>query len=514
MQETKNAANRVAKNTGILYARMAITVFISLYVTRLVVAALGTKDFGIFNIVGGAIAMLTFLNVAMASASQRFMSYVHGEGNQIKQKRIFNVSVILHFLIGIAVVLLLEIAGYFFFNGILKIDSERVYAAKLIYQFLIVSTFFTIISVPYDAVINARENMLFVAVTGIIEALLKLAIAFYITFTNNDKLISYGLLMALLTILLLIIKRIYCHLKYEEVVINIRKYFDKALFKEMGGFGGWSLLGSTVGMLSIYGQGIVINVFFGTAINAAQGIANQINGQLNAFSSTMLKALNPAIIKKEGSGNRDAMLRASITGGKFSFALLALFAIPAIVEMPYILNLWLTEVPEFSIIFCRLLLIKTLIEQQFITLSTSIAATGKIRNFQISLSLLAMLPLVISYFLFSAGFSPPTIYIVFIIQVIFRSFGIILYYAKKVCNLSVPVFLKDSIFKEYLAVTFTLVLIASPFLLMDTSWYRLVAILVLNTIGFMGFFYSIVLNQFEKNTIKQAVYNLKNKLIK
>lgn len=235
MQETKNAANRVAKNTGILYARMAITVFISLYVTRLVVAALGTKDFGIFNIVGGAIAMLTFLNVAMASASQRFMSYVHGEGNQIKQKRIFNVSVILHFLIGIAVVLLLEIAGYFFFNGILKIDSERVYAAKLIYQFLIVSTFFTIISVPYDAVINARENMLFVAVTGIIEALLKLAIAFYITFTNNDKLISYGLLMALLTILLLIIKRIYCHLKYEEVVINIRKYFDKALFKEIGG---------------------------------------------------------------------------------------------------------------------------------------------------------------------------------------------------------------------------------------------------------------------------------------
>lgn len=511
MQDTEHAANRVAKNTGILYARMAITVFISLFVTRLVIAALGTKDFGIFNIVGGAITMLTFLNVAMASASQRFMSYTRGEGNQIKQKNIFNVSVMLHFLIGIVIVLLLEIAGYFFFNGILKIDSDRIYAAKLIYQFLIISTFFTIISVPYDAVINARENMLFVAVTGIIEAFFKLGIALYITYTNFDKLISYGLLMAALTILILIIKRVYCHLKYEEVTINIRRYYDKNLFMEMGSFGGWSLLGSTVGMLSNYGQGIIINIFFGTKINAAQGVANQINGQLNAFSSTMLKALNPAIIKKEGSGNRDAMLKASLTGSKFSFALLAIFAIPAIVEMPYILNLWLTEVPEFSIIFCRLLLVKTLIEQQFITLSTSIAATGKIRNFQISLSLLALLPLIISYFMFKSGFAPPTIYIVFIIQVLFRSYGIILYYAKKICNLSIRLFLKDSIFKEIIALTLTFGLIALPYFLMEISWYRLFIILIVSTIAFMFSFYIIVLNKIEKNTIKQGVDKFKKK---
>ena len=210
-------AKRVAKNTGFLYARMAITVFISLYVTRLVLAALGAEDFGTFSVVGGAIAMLTFLNAAMTAASQRFMSYAQGEGNNHKQKNIFNVSVLLHFFIAIAVVLLLEGAGYIFFNGLLKINPERMHAAKLIYQFLIVSTFFTIISVPYDAVINAHENMFFVAVLGIIESLLKLGIALFITYTVFDKLISYGFLMALLAIFLLLVRRVYCHRKYEEV---------------------------------------------------------------------------------------------------------------------------------------------------------------------------------------------------------------------------------------------------------------------------------------------------------
>ena len=177
-------AKRVAINTGILYARMAITMFISLYSTRLILAALGAEDFGIFNLVGGTIAMLTFLNVAMAGATQRFMSYAEGEGDIQKQKNIFNVSVLLHFLIAIIVIILLEIVGYFLFKGILKIPDERIGIAKIIYQFMLVSTFFTIISVPYDAVINAHENMLLVAILGVVEAVSKLGIAFFVTYTS------------------------------------------------------------------------------------------------------------------------------------------------------------------------------------------------------------------------------------------------------------------------------------------------------------------------------------------
>lgn len=182
-----------------------------------------------------------------------------------------------------------------------------------------VSTFFTVLSVPYDAVINAHENMSLVAVLGIAESILKLVIALYISTATGDKLIIYGLLMALLSILMMVVRQIYCHLKYDEVIISIQKYFDKPLFKEMTSFASWSLLGCSSSMIGTYGNGIVLNVFFGSTINAAQGIANQISGQLGAFASTMLKALNPLIAKSEGSGNRDFMLNAAMVGSKISF---------------------------------------------------------------------------------------------------------------------------------------------------------------------------------------------------
>lgn len=188
-------AHRVAKNTGILYARMAITVFISLYSTRLILVSLGVADFGLFNVVGGVIAMLGFLNSSMASATQRFMSYAQGEGNLEKVKRIFNMSTILHAAIAIIMVFVLEIAGYFF-NGILKIAADRVEVAKIIYHFMVASTFFTVLSVPYEAVITSHENMLFYAILGILESVLKLGIAFYITYSAYDHLVMYGLLMA------------------------------------------------------------------------------------------------------------------------------------------------------------------------------------------------------------------------------------------------------------------------------------------------------------------------------
>lgn len=499
------AAKRVAKNTAILYGRMAITMFISLYATRLVLAALGASDFGIFNVVGGAIVMLTFLNNAMAASTQRFMSYAHGEENPDKQKNIFNVSIVLHLLIGILIVILLEVAGYFLFHNVLKIAPERLSVAKLIYHFLVLSTFVRVISVPYDAVINAHEDMLFVAILGIFEAFLKLGIAFYVTYTGFDKLASYGFFMAMLAILLLLIQRLYCHRRYIEVKINIRKYYDKTLFKEMTSFGGWSLLGSTTGLLSNYGQGIVINMFFGTIVNAAQGVANQIAGQLSAFSSTMLKALNPVIVKSEGSGNREAMLRVSMTGSKISFSLMAFFSIPVILEMPLILNFWLKSVPEYAIIFCRLLLIKTLIEQLFVTLSTSIAAAGNIKRFQISLSLLAVLPLIVTYFLFKAGYSPETIYIVFIIQVLIRSFGVILYFAKKLCGLSIGFFLKDVIFRNVGITLISSAIILIPYYLIESGLKRLILIAISYFVIYFLLFYFSGLNRYEKEIVRTGI---------
>ncbi|MEI6067814.1 MAG: hypothetical protein WCP96_10765 [Methylococcaceae bacterium] len=323
------AIHRVATNTGILYLRMAITVFISLYATRLVLTALGVEDFGLYNLVGGVIAMLGFLNASMAGATQRFMSFAQGAGDIDKVKRIFNMSTLLHIGIALVVVIVLEIAGYFFFNGLLDIAVDRMATAKLVYQFMVISTLFTIVSVPYEAVITSHENMLFYAILGIVESVLKLAIALYITYgtldlptglsisaeqihitySTFDNLIVYGLLMAVLSILMLLIRRIYCHRKYSECELSLKKHYDKSLLKQISGFAGWSFMGTASSMIANYGQGILMNVFFGTVVNAAQGVTNQISGQLGVFATTLLKALNPMIDKSEGAGDRRLMIK-------------------------------------------------------------------------------------------------------------------------------------------------------------------------------------------------------------
>ena len=441
-----STATRVIKNTGYLYAKMGITMFISLYTTRLILNSLGASDFGIFNIVGGAIAMLGFLNAAMASATQRFMSYSEGEGNKEKQKSIFNVSLVLHFGIAFAVGLALVIAGYFFFNGILNIPEERTFAAQVVYGSLIVSTMFTVMTVPYDAAMNAHENMKYYAIVGILESLLKLAVAFACVYTVHDKLIVYGSLMACIPLVTLTIMRVYCHKHYEECTIRIRKYWDRGLMKEMTGFAGWSFLGSASSLIGNYGNGLVLNHFFGAMLNAAQGVANQLNGILLVFTNNMLKALNPVITKTEGAGNRKKMLETTATGSKFSFYMLAVFAIPAITEMPYLLGLWLKSVPQWAVIFAQLQLVRTLIEQTTITLGTSLSAEGRIKRINQMTSIINLLPVILIFILFSYGCSPIYMYVVNI-----SIFGILLsvskvYFMKTHCGMTYGYYLRKILF--------------------------------------------------------------------
>ncbi|MBU2975492.1 MULTISPECIES: hypothetical protein [Zobellia] len=443
-----STAHRVIKNTGFLYAKMAITMFISLYTTRLVLNALGASDFGIFNLVGGAIAMLGFLHAAMSSATQRFMSFYEGKGDKEKQKYIFNVSSVLHFGIAIGLVFILLVAGYFFFNGILNIPPDRVFAAKVIYGSLILSTAFTVMSVPYEAVLNAHENMLYYSIVGILESLLKLTVALIIVYYVGDKLVLYGILMAVIPFISRTIMQVYCHRKYVECVIAPRKYFEKSLMKEMTSFAGWSFLGTTVSMLAYYGQGLVLNMFFGTVVNAAQGVAMQINGQVSVFSNNMMKALNPVIVKSEGANDRDAMHKTLFVGSKISFFLLAIIAIPIIIETPLILKLWLKSVPEYTVIFCRLILVISLIDQLFITLPTAISATGNITKYQISVSLLLLMPLVASIILFKYDFPPYFIYLTFIVQRLVRTFGVVLYYSKHLIGLSRKEYIEKVVFKS------------------------------------------------------------------
>lgn len=507
-----STANRVIKNTGFLYVKMGITMFISLYTTRLILNALGASDFGIFNIVGGAIAMLGFLNAAMASATQRFMSFAEGEGDKDKQKRIFNVSIILHFGIAILMGLALLIVGWFFFNGVLNIDPERIYAAKVVYASLIVSTIFTVMSVPYDAVLNAHENMLYYSIVGIVESLLKLGAALAVVYIAGDKLVLYGILMACVPLVSMTIMRIYCHNHYLECKIAPKRYFDRNLMKEMTGFAGWNFLGSMSGMLSAYGIGIIMNVFHGTVANAAQGIANQLSGQLGVFGGSIKKALNPVIAKSAGANDLNLMVKSTIYGTKIVFFVIGVFFLPFMLEMPYILKLWLKNPPPEAQIFCWLLLLSNLFDQLVLFLPQAISAIGKIKNYQAISSILSFLPLPIAAIAFKMGAPAYAIYAITAIISIFRG-SVVMFFADKLCGISMKVYFLNVVLRCSVSFMFVLIIGYMISLSMSQGIFRL-GVVIFGTTSIYAFssFY-IGLNREERMFSRIKLIELKGKLI-
>ena len=506
-------ASRVAINTGYLYARMGITMFVSLYTTRLVLNALGESDFGIFTIVGGTIALLGFFNASLSSSTQRFMSYAEGEGDLEKKKFIFNISTILHFTLGLIVALILIAAGFVFFNGLLNIPKERFEAAIIVYGSLIVSTVFNVMSVPYEAVLNAHENMRYFAVVGIIESILKLIVAYVCVYTLMDKLVIYGILMALVPIFILMIMRIYCHRKYDECFYSPQKYFDKSLAKNMTSFAGWSFLSSVAAMTTMQGMAILLNVYGGVVVNTAHGIANQLSGQLMAFSNTMLKALNPVLVKSCGAKQMNLMLQAADTGNKLSFVCFAIFAIPFIIETPYILSLWLKIVPEWTVLFCRLVFVRQLISQSYATLESCIGATGKIKKMTIYSAVLWIFPIIVGVVMYELGAPIYTIYILLIVLALLRGANAV-FFCSKLCGLDLRTYLFRTFFP--LVLTFILVLqIGSSFvLLFETSIARCLLVFAVSMPLYATICFLFVFNKIEREKMKSLFKSVHYKIKK
>lgn len=509
-----STSSHIIKNTGFLYMKMGITVFISLYTTRLILNALGASDFGIYGVVGGAITMLGFLNSAMAGATQRFMSYSEGEGNKEKQKAVFNSSLVLHWLIAVAVALLLEGAMFIFFGGILNIESDRIEAAKWIYHFAVISTIFTIITVPYDAAINAHENMLYYAIVGILESVLKLVAALIIVYSQVDKLILYGAFMAGIAILMLIIKQIYCRKHYPECQIAIRQYTTKNTIKEIAGFAGWNFVGSIGTLLGNCGGSIVINHYFGSAINAAENVGAQLRGQMLAFSSNMLKALNPVIVKKEGGGDRAAMLKFSLTGSKLSYLMFATLAIPFLIETSFILKVWLKEVPEWTVCFSRFQMATALMEQLTITLGTTLGATGKIKEMNIFGSIARFVPLFLYIPLFAFGAQPYWLYIIIFINFGFVINGYMLYLCKKYCSLNIAYYNNNVLFPCLGCTFLSLIIGFSTYLFLHEGWIRLLLSTLISLITYFVCMLFLAFNQEEKHIIKALFDKIKTIILR
>ncbi|WGQ12465.1 hypothetical protein QG516_12595 [Pedobacter gandavensis] len=440
------SGNKVVVNMGILYARMLVTMGISLYATRLVLTALGAADYGVFNLIAGLIAMLSFLNTAMATSTQRYLSFYQGKSDLAMQKRVFSNSLVLHLGIGILIVAGLEIAGLFLFNGFLNIPADRIHVAQMIYHFMSVTVFFTIVAVPFTGSLVAHENMLWVAIVNVVETLLKLGIAYLLYVVTQDKLAVYGLLTAGISIISLLMYAVYCFYKYEDCTLKGIFSIDKKLMKELTSFAGWNLFGSLCALGRAEGLAILLNIFLGTVVNAAFGIANQVAAQLNFFSFTLLRAINPQIMKSEGANNREKMLRLSMIGSKFGFFLLAFVAVPCIFEMDAILHLWLSKVPEYTVVFCSLMLCATLINQLTIGLQSAVQATGRVKAYQMVVGSVLLLALPLAYLLLKLGYPPYYVFIGYC-AVELIACTLRLFFLRSIAGLSISLYCANVIFK-------------------------------------------------------------------
>lgn len=409
---------------------------IALYSTRLVLGGLGNVDFGIYGTVGGAIAMLESLNLAMAQATQRFMNYAEGEGSNHKLIGIFNNTVLLHIIIGLTIVLFMVILFVPLFNGGFSIPEERVEAAKYIYIFLVVSTFFTITTVPYDAIINAHEDFLYYSVVGIIIALLKLVAAIVVVNYMRDRLILYGFLMASIAIINMIIMRIYCKKKYTECVFKPTKYGNRTIMKELGVFAGWNFVGAFSNMAGNHGSTILMNHYFGPIFITAKSIGDQICSQVAVLTNNMTKALNPVIVKSEGSGNRSSMLNLTYLSCRFSYLLYLLLAIPFLFNTEYLLQIWLKDVPEWAVLFCQLQVIRTLLEQLFSPIRTSLMAQGSVKQINLFDLVLSISTFGILLVLYGFGMSAQWHYYISILLLVIISGLYKLYMCVRKCNMS------------------------------------------------------------------------------
>lgn len=415
---------RIAKNTLLLYFRMFITMAVGLFTSRVVLNVLGVSDYGIYNVVGGVITMASFLNSAMVASTQRFISFELGKGNTIRLNRVFCTSINIHATIALISVILGETVGLWFVNTQLNLPEERMFAVNWVYQCSILTFVFTVISVPYNACIVAHEKMKVYAYISIFEVLMKLVIVYALLISPIDKLVLYAILLAFVAIIVRFLYSVYCHKKFDAC--KYRFIFDRDLSKQMFSFAGWSVLGNMGLSFKDQISNIILNLFFGPTVNAARGLGIHVSSLINTFSTNFGMALNPQITKQYAVGNLHESQKLVYVGARLTFFLLSVISIPVIINIDYLLKLWLGIVPEYTSAFMVLSILACLLYSLSGTITTAIQATGNIKWFQIGVSVIMLSELPVAYILLKLGYKPyfvmfPTI-LTYTIAVFFRFF--------------------------------------------------------------------------------------------
>ena len=430
---------RLAKNTMFLYFRMIFIMAVTLYTSRVVLRVLGVEDFGIFNVVAGVVAMFGFLNSSMSATTQRFISFSLGRGDDNLNK-VFSTCVLTHALIALGVLVLVESVGLWFLYNKMIIPEVRMDAAFWVFQFSALSTVVTVMSIPFNADIIAHEKMSAFAYISIVEVCLKLLIVFLLDVGNIDKLVLYGFLLLLVQCGIFLTYMGYCLRHFKES--RFRFVYEKKLFAEVFSFAGWNLWGYLASILYTQGLNILLNVFFGPVVNAARGLANQVDGAIRLFASNFQMAINPQIVKTYAAKDLESMHKLVFRSSKFSFFLLLALSLPVMIEAPVILRLWLSTVPDWTASFLRLMLVVVIVDSVANPLMTSAAATGRIKLYQSVLGGIQLLIVPVAYVVLRMGGEPNSVFVVHIC-ICLIAFAVRLFIVRGMIGLSIKKYLME-----------------------------------------------------------------------
>jgi O-antigen/teichoic acid export membrane protein len=436
-----------------LYFRMFLTMGVGLYTSRLVLDALGVVDYGIYGLVGGIVTTFAFLNSAMASATQRYLSFDIGRNDLEQLQKTFNATLNIHFLIAFIILVLAETIGLWFINYKLDIPMNRVHAANWVYQFSIFAFVFNVVQVPYNALLIAREHMNIYAYVSILETILKLIIVFILVQADTDHLILYAILTFFVSFVITMVNKLYCKKKFKESVYKF--YFDKTYYKELLGYSGWNLFGNIAVVARSQGSNILLNLFFGPVANASYSLTVMVQGIIGNFVSNFQVAVKPQIIKNYSKGDIEASLNLMYKSAKFSFFAMLIITLPFLYNVEYIMNIWLKEVPPYTIDFIKMAFIYSLIETISNPLVTGAQATGKIKLYQVVIGSFIFLTLPIAWIVFKLTNNPVNLYWVLIGNSIF-ALGLRVWFLMKMMSLKLVSFMKEVLLKIIIVVILSL----------------------------------------------------------
>lgn len=500
---------RIAKNTLFLYFRTIFVLVISLFTIRIVLQTLGVSDYGIYNVVGGVVVMLSFLSNSMASASQRFFAYELGKKNIEGVKNIFRSLILIYILASIVFVLIGETIGLWFVNYKMNIPLDRISAANWVYQFSLFTFITNIFRIPYNALIIASEKMKIFAYTSILEVILKLVAVYVLVLFSFDKLKLYAVLIFLISLLVMLVIKYYCTKEFKSARFSV--LWDSRLLKDLLSFSGWNLFGNLAVVLKDQGNNILLNIFFGTVVNASRGISFQVSSAINQFVNSFTLAANPQIIKYYAANDYNKLFDLIFRSSRIAFFLLFIISMPILLETHFILFIWLKEIPKYVIVFTQLVIINSLIDAHVSPLVTSALATGKIKYYQIVVGGIFLLNLPLSYLFLHLGFSS---YIPFVISIVLSVINVFirLLFLKKMINLHLLIFVKDVILRilSVGCLAYVLPVITQYFFV--EGWFRFIIVCLVGFFSSSFFIYTLGLPRRDKEIVNNFVNKQLSKL--